>query len=320
MFLNQFKYLVAVVEEQHFGRAADRCNVTQPSLSKGIKDLEHELGAPIFLRGRGLRFGGLTAEGERVAAWSRGVLAHCEAMRKEISMLKSGRSGNLRLGATPSISPILPSILQLFRSQYPDARVDIQFIGDEAMKSGLGNFIFDIAIGYLDESEPCRRNSLPIYKEGLSLLVPDCPQFKKYKKITWREAAKFPLAMLRPSMQERLFIDRIFNGLGCSPIAQLESESILHLMMQSQFTELCTIIPSHFENLSETFSRTRILPLVEPVVTRDVGIVWAQSDILLPMANAFVSLMKKLDQTGELKKIIEKSFHQICDARAVVAR
>lgn len=320
MFLNQFKYLVAVVEEQHFGRAADRCNVTQPSLSKGIKDLEHELGAPIFLRGRGLRFGGLTAEGERVAAWSRGVLAHCEAMRKEISMLKSGRTGNLRLGATPSISPILPSILQLFRSEYPDARVDIQFIGDEAMKAGLGKFIFDVAIGYLDESELSRRNSLPIYKEGLSLLVPDRPQFKRCKKISWREAAKLPLAMLRPSMQERLFIDRIFNDLGVSPVVQLESESILHLMMQSQFTELCTIIPSHFENLSDTFNRTRVLPLVEPVVMREVGVVWAKSDILLPMATAFISLMKKLDRSGEIKKVIERSFLQICETKTRIAR
>ena len=79
MFLRQFKYLVAVAEEEHFGRAAQRCHVTQPSLSSGIKQLELELGVPIFLRGRGQRFHGLTAEGKRVAKWARRIIAHCEA-------------------------------------------------------------------------------------------------------------------------------------------------------------------------------------------------------------------------------------------------
>ena len=99
MFIRQFRYLIAVTEERHFGRAAQRCNVTQPSLSSGIKQLELELGVPIFLRGRGQRFHGLTAEGERVANWSRGVLAYCDAMRKEVEMMRKELTGRLRLGA-----------------------------------------------------------------------------------------------------------------------------------------------------------------------------------------------------------------------------
>ena len=68
MFLRQFQYLVAVAQEEHFGRAARSCHVSQPSLSSGIKQLELELGVPIFLRGRGQRFHGLTPEGERTEA------------------------------------------------------------------------------------------------------------------------------------------------------------------------------------------------------------------------------------------------------------
>ena len=97
MFLRQFKYLVAVVEEQHFGRAASRCNVTQPSLSSGIKQLEIELGVPIFLRGRGQRFHGLTKEGERVAKMARLIISHCETIRDEIDQMQSNLRGNLRI-------------------------------------------------------------------------------------------------------------------------------------------------------------------------------------------------------------------------------
>ena len=62
MFLKQLEYLIAVIEEDHFGRAASRCNVKQPSLSNGIKQLELELGVTLFKRGRGQRLYGVTEE------------------------------------------------------------------------------------------------------------------------------------------------------------------------------------------------------------------------------------------------------------------
>lgn len=306
MFIRQFRYLVAVAEERHFGRAAHRCNVTQPSLSSGIKQLELELGVPIFLRGRGQRFQGLTAEGERVASWSRGVLAYCDAMRKEIAMMKKDLTGHLRLGAMPSMSPVLPSVLRTFREQYPGVRVDVHFIGNEAMKLGLNNFALDVALTYLDKADLGRKNTLPIYTERMSLLVPDTAQFKKKKTITWRDAADLPLAMLRPSMHERRFVDRVFKSVGCSPAARVESESILHLMFQTQCTELCTVIPSHFAHLPGLFKGTRALPLVDPIVSQEVGLFWAEGEIVLPMANAFVTILKEVNKAGELQKRIEK--------------
>ena len=302
MFIRQFRYLVAVAEEHHFGRAAQRCNVTQPSLSSGIKQLELELGVPIFLRGRGQRFQGLTAEGERVAIWSRAVLAYCDAMRKEVAMMKNDLTGHLRLGAMPSMSPVLPFMLQVVRDKYPGVRVDVQFIGNEAMKLGLNNFALDVALTYLDKADLGRKNTLPIYTEQLSLLVPDRPAFQNRKTITWKEAAQLPLAMLRPSMHERRFVDQVFKSVGCTPEARVKSESILHLMFQVQFTELCTIIPSHFVHAPGLHRGTRALPLVEPVVSQEVGLFWTEGEIVLPMANAFVSIVQELNKSGELRK------------------
>jgi DNA-binding transcriptional LysR family regulator len=313
MFIRQFRYLVAVAEERHFGRAAQRCNVTQPSLSSGIKQLELELGVPIFLRGRGQRFQGLTAEGERVATWSRGVLAYCDAMRKEVAMMKNDLTGHLRLGAMPSMSPVLPFVLQTFREKYPGVRVDVQFIGNEAMKLGLNNFALDVGLTYLDKADLGRKNTLQIYTEQLSLLVPDRPEFQKHKVITWREAAQLPLAMLRPSMHERRFVDRVFAGVGCAPVARVESESILHLMFQVQFTDLCTIIPSHFAHGPGLHRGTRALPLVDPVVSQEVGLFWAEGEIVLPMANAFVSIVQKLNKSGELRKRLEGEHPAVYD-------
>jgi DNA-binding transcriptional LysR family regulator len=316
MFIRQFRYLVAVAEERHFGRAAQRCNVTQPSLSSGIKQLELELAVPIFLRGRGQRFHGLTAEGERVAIWSRGVLAYCDAMRKETAMMQHALTGNLRIGAMPSMSPVLPYLLQAVRDKYSGVYVDVQFIGNEAMKLGLNNFSLDVAMTYLDKADLGRKNTLPIYTEQLSLLVPDRPEFKKHKTITWKEAAQLPLAMLRPSMHERRFVDQVFKSVGCAPVARVESESILHLMFQVQYTELCTIIPSHFAHAPGLHRGTRALPLVDPIVSQVVGLFWAEGEIVLPMTNAFVSIVKKLNSSGELRKRLEGDHAAIFDGVA----
>ncbi|HET7190567.1 MAG TPA: LysR substrate-binding domain-containing protein [Pseudolabrys sp.] len=316
MFIRQFRYLVAVAEERHFGRAAERCSVTQPSLSSGIKQLELELGVPIFLRGRGRRFQGLTAEGERVAIWSRAVLAHCDAMRKEIAIMKNNLTGHLRMGVMPSMSPVLPFMLAMVREQHPSLRVDVQFIGNDAMKLGLNNFALDVALTYLDKADLGRKNTLPIYTEQLSLLVPDTPEFQGRKKISWKEAAQLPLAMLRQSMHERRFVDRVFASVGCAPVPRVESESILHLMFQVQFTELCTIIPSHFVHAPGLHRGTLALPLVEPIVSQEVGLFWTEGEIVLPMANAFISIVRKLNKSGELRKRLECDHETIYDGPA----
>ena len=173
MFLRQFQYLVAVAQEGHFGRAARSCHVSQPSLSSGIKQLELELGVPIFLRGRGQRFHGLTPEGEHVARWARQVISDCSAMRDEIDAMQNNLRGNLRVGSMPSMSPVLPVLVQLVRQRHPGVQVDVQFIGNDAMKLGLNNFSLDVGVTYMDTADLGRRNALPICTERLSLLVPD---------------------------------------------------------------------------------------------------------------------------------------------------
>lgn len=305
MFLRQFKYLVAVAEERHFGRAAKRCHVTQPSLSSGIKQLELELGVPIFLRGRGQRFHGLTAEGERITAWARSVIAHTAAMRDEVAAMQNNLRGRLRIGAMPSLSPVLPVILELLRERHPGAVVDVQFIGNDEMKVGLNNFSLDVAFTYFDKAELGRRNTLPVYTETLCLLVPDSKEFEGKTSITWQEAAELPLALLSPTIHERRFVDQVFANVNRRPAPKVESESILHLMFQVQFTELCTIIPAHFRHMPGLHKGTKALDLVSPVETQEVAMFWAETETVMPMAGALVSIIEKLNTTDELRRTLE---------------
>ena len=304
MFLRQFKYLVAVAEEEHFGRAALRCHVTQPSLSSGIKQLELELGVPIFLRGRGQRFHGLTAEGERVAKMARLIISHCDAMRDEIDAMQDNLKGNLRLGAMPSMSPILPMMLKMLRIRHPGVRVNVHFTGNEAMKVGLDNFSLDAAVTYLDSADLGRRNMVSIFTEKLCLLAPESADFQGRTSITWKEAADLPLALLAPTMHERRRVDKAFASAGVTPDPLVQTESILHLMFQVQYTELCTIIPEHFTRMPGLHWGTKALALTDPVVSHEVGLFWAESETMMPMAAAMVAIVSELNKSGELRSLL----------------
>jgi len=150
MFLRQFEYLIALEKEGHFGRAAERCHVSQPSLSSALQQLEAELDVPIILRHQ--RYQGFTPEGERVVSWAKRLLADKKSMIEELAIMRSNLNGRLRIGAMPTSSPILPKINQLFSSLYPSVEVDIQFLGSDKLINELRNFELDVCITYLERS------------------------------------------------------------------------------------------------------------------------------------------------------------------------
>ncbi|MBT4941154.1 MAG: LysR family transcriptional regulator [Rhodospirillaceae bacterium] len=192
MLFRQLQYLVAVAKEEHFGRAAMRCNVSQPSLSSGIKQLELTLRVPIVLRGR--RFLGFTKEGYRIIEWAERVISQRDAMLVELSSLRSNLEGRLRLGAMPNSSPVLPLFNKALHEKHPDVDIDIHFLGIEETKLGLSKFSLDVGITYLQQGELNELHSMPVYDEHLSLLVPDTDEFKGLTSITWEKAADLPHA------------------------------------------------------------------------------------------------------------------------------
>jgi DNA-binding transcriptional LysR family regulator len=150
-----------------------------------------------------------------------------------------------------------------------------------------------------------RRNILPLYTERFSLLVPDTDDFRNRTTISWAEASRLPLGMLKPSMHERWFVDQAFGKAGVKADPKIESESILHLMFQVQFAQMCTVIPSHFTRLPGLHPGTKALPLVDPVLTREVGLFWAEAETTMPMAEVMVSAIKQLNKTKELRARLE---------------
>jgi LysR family hydrogen peroxide-inducible transcriptional activator len=120
--LRQLQYLIAVAEEEHFGRAAQRCFVTQSTLSAGIQELEAILGITVIERTK--RRVAVTPLGLELVARARRVLAEVEDMTVTAKASTQPLTGLLRLGAIPTIGPyVLPVVLPPLRASYPDLRL-----------------------------------------------------------------------------------------------------------------------------------------------------------------------------------------------------
>ncbi len=197
MFVRQMHYLVALAREKHFGRAAEACHVTQPTLSAGIRKLEQELGVPIVVRGH--RFLGFTAEGERVLGWARQIAADYESLKQERVETGGRLTGTLRIGAIPAATAAAPALLAPFRDRHPEVKVQMLTLSSVAIQRGLDEMELDAGITYL-ENEPLNRvRRLDLYLERYVFVTrPDEPLARR-RTVRWAEAAAQPLCLLTPT-------------------------------------------------------------------------------------------------------------------------
>ncbi len=124
MNFKQLSYFIAVAEELHFGRAAERLDMAQPPLSRQIKQLEEHLGAVLFNRGRSSI--SLTQAGERLLQRGKSIIAQLDDTRLELRRLGQGAEGRLRIGFVGSATyGILPNIIRSYRANYPDVNLSL---------------------------------------------------------------------------------------------------------------------------------------------------------------------------------------------------
>ena len=172
MQLQQLAYFLAVAETRHFTRAAELSRVAQPSLSKQIKALEEELGAPLFVRARGNIT--LTPAGEILLPLAQRILADVETARREIQELAGMRRGWVRLGATPSLcAGLLADALVRFHERYPGIELHVEEGGSRDLIRALGGGELDLALIILPlhSSDPAFV-TVPILRESLVVASP----------------------------------------------------------------------------------------------------------------------------------------------------
>lgn len=288
MDIRQLQYLVALEKEKHFTRAANACNVTQPTLSGRIRQLELELDVPIVERGQ--RYQGLTPEGERVLKWAKHILATWNSMRQELDQLGAsakGLTGRVVIGAIPSALPMIPLLTKAVRAGHPKIDFAIMSLSSEEILRGLEDYSLDVGITYLDNEPIAGLLSAPLYVERYSLFLPESHTWAKRRSISWKEASTLPLGLLNSTMQNRRIIDRAFATAKCTPDTALETNSVINLCSNVRLMGLASIMPDYILEVLGREPGVAAVPLTSPEVAHSVGLVTPNRDPIAPLVKAF---------------------------------
>jgi DNA-binding transcriptional LysR family regulator len=305
MIVRYLEYIAALSSERHFARAASACNVTQPTLSAGIKQLEESLGVLIVERRQ--RFVGFTPEGERVLAWAQRVLADYSGLTQELTELREGLEGQIHIGAIPVSLPAIALLTAPFAAIHLRTRYQVISQTSIEIQRGLDDFTIDVGITYLDNDPLSRVRAVPLYRERYVLITHEASGFAGSQSISWAKAATVPLCLLTPSMQNRRIIDMQFQTAGAKPNAVIETNSLVTLWSHVRFGNWSTIVPQTFLLLLEQKHGLLIMPLVEPEAFHMLGLVASIREPLAPLSRALLKFAENLDLSSEIERRIAQN-------------
>jgi DNA-binding transcriptional LysR family regulator len=293
MVLRQLEYLVALARERHFGRAAEACHVSQPTLSAAIRLLEEDLGAPIVERGH--RYVGLTPQGRLALEHAHRMLADAENLRRGLEEIDKGLKGRLRIGAIPTALPIVSRLTGPFYARFPGVTVAVFSLNSQEIERGIEDFELDVGLTYLD-AEPIERvKAKPLCVEEYMFLTPAGGSFANHAQVAWSEAAEAPLCLLTPDMQNRRIIDGVFRSVGAKPIPAVETNSIFNLVSHVSAGQWSAIVPRQLLRFFGVPRGTRAIELVEPTARRTIGLVMSDREPPSPLARNLFAMQWPAD-------------------------
>jgi DNA-binding transcriptional LysR family regulator len=305
MLFRQLEYFVALARERHFARAAAACYVSQPALSEAIRKLEKELGVSLVRRERA--FEGLTPEGERLVVWARRILADHDALTQEVTAIRSGLSGQLRIGVIPAASTTAALIIEPFCEQHPLVNVQL----DTRMPSRdiidrLHRFELDAGIIYLHGSDTTDLVPRPLYRERHVLIGADHLLPTRADHITFAEVAQLPLCLLDKSMRGRQELQDALSAHGLMVTPQVETDSVAALHALVGTGRWASVVPYPW---SFPFAQTpglRTVSITDPEIVAPVGLVVsaAQPGSVLGRALADTTRPLPLDELTVAGQII----------------
>ncbi|HEY2328747.1 MAG TPA: LysR substrate-binding domain-containing protein [Verrucomicrobiae bacterium] len=278
MELRHLRYFVAVAGEENVSRAALKLHVSQPGLSRQIRDLEDEIGFQLLERSaKSVR---LTAAGKVFLVEAREVLAHAEAAVKKARAVAGGITGEINVGYAPSLTvQILPPMLRAFQEKFPQVRVALHDLSSEEMLVQLGEKKLQVALTVPPPKKMLRGLSfVELERYAMCVAVAPLHPLAKLKAVTLAQVAREPLIGLNrkdyPEAYEEM--RKLFAVVSLKPNVVEEHEGGTGIVAAVEAGRGVALVPSSLACM--VGARLKLLPLKPALPPIPVGAVWLKEN------------------------------------------
>lgn len=281
MTLTQLKYTIAIAEEGNFTLAAEKCFVTQPTLSMQVQKLEEELDIKLF--NRKAKPITLTAIGEKIITQAKVILEEAKRMRDVVATEKGIIEGNFRLGIIPTVMPtLLPLFLRNFIKKYPKVNLKIEELNTASIveELSLGKLDAGIAATPLYNSQLIEK---PLYYEPFVGYVPQNHSLSSVEKLEIEDLEKIDMLVLEDGHCFREHVLKLCHTAQGSSSFDLKSgsfETLIHLANEGMGMTLLPYLQTR--DLSEV-NKENLRYFRSPEPAREISMIYSKNLLKLPI-------------------------------------
>jgi DNA-binding transcriptional LysR family regulator len=282
MEMQQVRYFVALADTLNFTRAAEKCNVSQPALTRAIQQLEHELGGPLFHRERGNTH--LSELGRMMLPYLAGVEEQARAAKEQAKAVKKLEKATLTIGTMCTIGPQLVSNLMIrFQMAHPDVEVRVVDAGAPQMIEMLEKGELEVAIVGVPGELPESLHQLPVFQERFVILLPPNHRLIAHDEVKAAELDKEPyVSRSNCEVFEPVRKELNSRGIYLRKVFSSPRDDWVQGMIQAGLGL------GFFPEFSVTYPDLVVRPLVDPTFYRTVYLATVRGRPHSPAVGAFV--------------------------------
>jgi LysR family cyn operon transcriptional activator len=288
MELRQLRYFVRSAELLNFTEAAHTLYISQSTLSQQIKQLEDELGMPLFDRiGKRVR---LTEAGNLFLPYARQTIADSESGRFVINDLMGIKTGELHIGATYGLSALLTPVLIQFSALYPDVKIIVEFGTSEDLLDKLKSTRVDFLLSFLELQDNDMFISQRLYESPLTLVVHPSNPVADKKSISMKDLKDIPLVLPAKGFRTRHFLNEELAKNNIQPNIKMELNDINTLLQLVETGNWCTIMTVAAAKGRQTL---KTIPIKGLNIISQASITWPKESYRKKAALVFTEMIRK---------------------------